>query len=105
MGLGDFVGDDEYLDQMRRALPRVLDDFAPQLVVYQAGVDPFAGDVLGSLNLTKTGIAKRDELVLSECRRRGIPVAVVLGGGYAEDLDDTVEMHLNTCRALAAVPG
>ena len=103
IGLDDLTDDAAYLERLHRAAPRILDEFAPQLVVYQAGVDPFAGDVLGSLSLSKAGILARDRFVLTECHARGIPVAVTLGGGYAADLDDTVDMHLNTCKALVDV--
>ena len=78
---------------------------AEALVVHQAGVDPFAGDLLGSLSLTKDGLRTRDALVIGECRRRGIPVAVTLGGGYAADIADTVEMHVNTARVLIELCG
>ena len=78
----------------------ILDELAPQLVLYQAGVDPLDGDVLGSLRLTKQGLRERDEFVMSECRSRSIPIAVTLGGGYAADTDDTIDAHFNTCQAL-----
>lgn len=91
------------MDHLRAAVPRILDDFGPQLVLYQAGVDPFERDVLGSLCLTKAGLRRRDEFVLSECRQRGIPVAVVVGGGYADKTEDTVDCHFNTCAALRRI--
>ena len=100
IGLDHGVGDEEYLRNLRASVPDILDKFDPQLALYQAGVDPFEGDVLGSLRLTKDGLRLRDEFVLGECRQRDIPVAVVVGGGYADKTEDTVDCHFNTCAAL-----
>ena len=71
-------------------------DFRPDLVLYQAGVDPLAEDRLGRLALTLDGLAKRDRLVLTECRSRGIPVSLGLGGGYADPIDLSVQAYANT---------
>ena len=71
-------------------------DFRPDLVLYQAGVDPLAEDRLGRLALTLNGLAKRDRLVLTECRSRGIPVALGLGGGYAIPIELSVLAYANT---------
>ncbi len=99
--LPDGTADDAYLaavdDGVRRALERARADLA----VYLAGADPYAGDRLGRLALTKAGLAERDRLVLSRCRAAGVPVAVTMAGGYAEPIDDTVEIHLETVRATA----
>ena len=67
------------------------------------GADPYAGDKLGRLALSIEGLRRRDELVLRECRARGVPVATVMSGGYAADINDTVEIHCNTIRAVKAV--
>src|SRR5438045_1926427 len=61
------------------------------------------GDRLGRLALTVAGLRARDRVVLSECRERGVPVATVMSGGYAEDINDTVEIHCNTIRAAKSV--
>lgn len=103
IGLPDGVGDEEYLSHLDREVPNVLDRFGPDLVVYQAGVDPFQEDVLGSLRLTKDGLRCRDDHVLQACRDRGLPVAVVIGGGYAARLEDTVDLHFNTAAALCEI--
>jgi acetoin utilization deacetylase AcuC-like enzyme len=95
------VGDGEYLTHLQGAVPAILDKFQPDLVLYQAGADPYEGDQLGDLRLTLEGLKRRDDLVFRECRKRAIPVATVLGGGYALDPTDTVAIHVNTC--LAAV--
>mgnify|MGYP003733477949 CR=1 FL=1 len=99
--LPDDTGDTGYLDALDAALPTVFARAAPQLVIYLAGADPFAGDRLGRLKLSKAGLAARDELVLSECRRRGLPVAIAMAGGYARDIDDTVDIHAATISTAA----
>jgi acetoin utilization deacetylase AcuC-like enzyme len=101
--LPDGVGDEEYLAILRAQIPRILDNFRPDFVFYQAGVDPFERDRLGRLKLTLDGLKRRDELVLAACRDRGIPVATTMGGGYAEDINDTVEAHCNTVRVALDV--
>lgn len=101
IGLDDFTGDEEYLRLLRDSLPRVL-EWGPDLVVYQAGADPYEHDRLGCLRLTKRGLAERDEFVISESRRRKLPIVVTLGGGYAEQESDVVEIHSSTLSALLA---
>ena len=103
IGLDDGVGDEEYLSHLHRVLPFILDDVKPDLVLYQAGVDPFEDDVLGSLRLTRDGLGQRDRLVMTQCKEREIPLAVVVGGGYAAKMEDTVGLHFGTCRELAGV--
>jgi len=100
--LADGTGDEEYMGELSRHLPRVF-EHRPELVFYLGGADPFAGDKLGRLGLSVAGLRARDELVLGECRRRGVPVATVMSGGYAADIDDTVEIHCNTIRAAKEI--
>ena len=100
VGLETAVGDAEYLETLARHLPDILDDHRPQLVLYVAGVDPYEHDQLGGLSLSIEGMRQRDEYVICEVRKRGIALAGVLAGGYAVSEDDTVEMHVNTCRAF-----
>lgn len=100
--LPDGTSDEEYLDALSRHLPRAF-EHAPDLVFYLGGADPYAGDKLGRLSLSIEGLRRRDELVLGECRARGVPVATVMSGGYAADIDDTVEIHCNTIRAVKSV--
>lgn len=95
IGLADQAGDDEYLAQLTANLRRVL-EARPQLVCYLAGADPFVGDQLGGLSLTREGLRRRDRLVLGAAREAGVPVVVVLAGGYAGRLDDTVAIHVAT---------
>ncbi|MGI9105351.1 MAG: histone deacetylase family protein [Pyrinomonadaceae bacterium] len=100
--LPDETGDEIYLQTLAAHLPRIL-AHEPDIVFYLGGADPFAGDKLGRLSLSLAGLRARDELVLSECRARSVPVATVMSGGYAADINDTVEIHCNTIRAAKAV--
>jgi acetoin utilization deacetylase AcuC-like enzyme len=103
VGLADGTGDDEYLRRLDEALPRVW-AHAPEIVLYQAGADPYREDQLGGLALTLEGLERRDRAVLVGCVARGIPVVVTLGGGYARRVEDTVAIHAATCRiAIEAV--
>jgi acetoin utilization deacetylase AcuC-like enzyme len=100
--LPDETGDEVYLHTLAAYLPRVF-SHQPDIVFYLGGADPFVGDKLGRLSLSLAGLRARDELVLSECRARGVPVATVMSGGYAADINDTVEIHCNTIRAAKAI--
>lgn len=97
------VADEEYLRQFHDGLTRALLASRPDLIIYLAGADPFKGDRLGRLNLTKDGLRRRDELVFDDCRRRFIPLAVVMGGGYAQDVKDIVDIHASTVKSAAAL--
>lgn len=101
--LDDGVGDDRYLALLAEALPRVLAESSPDLVVYLAGADPHEGDRLGRLALTFEGLARRDHMVLDAAREVGIPVAITIAGGYGRDIDTTVEVHCRTVRIAAAM--
>jgi acetoin utilization deacetylase AcuC-like enzyme len=105
VGLEDGTGDDAYLAALGTALERVW-AFAPELVLYQAGADPYREDQLGGLALTLAGLEARDRAVIDGCARRGIAVATTLGGGYARRFEDTVAIHATTSRlALALARG
>src|SRR5439155_23745876 len=97
IGLPDQTGDADYLERLDPALERVW-AFAPEIVLYQAGADPYREDLLGGLALSFEGLEARDRRVLEGCASRGIPAVVTLGGGYARDRDDTVRIHVATCR-------
>ncbi|MDP7395788.1 MAG: histone deacetylase [Lentisphaeria bacterium] len=105
VGLEAAVGDAGYLETLARHLPDILEDRRPQLVLYVAGVDPYEHDQLGGLGLSIEGMRQRDEYVICEVRKRGIALAGVLAGGYAVSEDDTVQMHVNTCRAFLDAGG
>jgi len=102
VALPDGAEDLAYLGLLARHLEPVLDEARPELVVYVAGADPYRHDRLGRLALSMDGLARRDTLVFDACRRRNLPVAVVLGGGYAVDLADVVFIHANTVAGLGA---
>ena len=99
--LEDGTGDDTYLALLAEHLPRVLHDAAPDLVIYLAGADAHQTDRLGRLALTFEGLARRDSIVIEQCREVGIPVAVTIAGGYADPIENTVEVHVNTARIAA----
>jgi acetoin utilization deacetylase AcuC-like enzyme len=96
LNMDDRVQDEEYLDALIPAVQRALDEFQPELLFYVGGADPYSEDQLGGLSLTKAGLKKRDRSVFAEARRRGIPVATTLAGGYARRVEDTVRIHVNT---------
>ena len=100
--LPDRTGDEAYLALLIRHLDGVLEEARADLAVFIAGADPYRFDRLGRLSLSIEGLEQRDAAVLAACRRRGLPVAVVLGGGYAADLADVVTIHANTCALLSA---
>jgi len=94
--LDDGTGDDAYLAALQAALPYALARARPELAVYLAGADPYAGDRLGRLRLSKQGLAARDAYVLGEFARRCVPVAIAMAGGYADNIDDVVDIHFAT---------
>lgn len=103
VGLEDFAGDDEYLASLDAFLIPAMRERRPEFLVYVAGADPYAEDMLGALKLSLEGLRARDQLVLGEASRLGIPAIVVLAGGYARNLEDTVEIHTATCRVALKV--
>jgi acetoin utilization deacetylase AcuC-like enzyme len=100
VGLDSGVGDEKYLDELKGALDDIFGKFKPDFVIYVAGADPYVFDQLGSLSLSIEGLRRRDELVVEASRKNKSPIMAVLGGGYAEDINDTVEIHCNTARVL-----
>ena len=99
------VGDADYLAILGVLLPDLLDRLRPDLVFYNAGVDPHVDDRLGRLALSDAGLAERERLVLAACRSRGLPLACVVGGGYADDLDVLARRHAILHEAIRALPG
>ena len=100
--LPDGCEDDAFLRAVEEHLPQVW-QFAPDIVLYQAGVDPLTSDALGRLSISFDGLAARDRLVLDGCRRRGIPCSMAIGGGYAKPIEDTVRAYANTYRVAKEV--
>jgi acetoin utilization deacetylase AcuC-like enzyme len=97
--LPDGIRDDEYLAILEKHLKECFRDFAPDLVCYIAGADPYREDQLGGLALTMDGLKQRDAMVYEVARRHGTPVAVTLAGGYARRVSDTVRIHIGTILA------
>lgn len=100
--LNDGTRDEEYLKTLAENLPRVF-DHKPDVIFYLGGADPYENDKLGRLSLTFDGLKARDEFVLTETKNRGIPIVTTMSGGYAKDINDTVEIHCNTIRSVKKV--
>lgn len=99
VGLPAGVDDDAYLDVLAAWLPDLLTQVRPDLVLYDAGVDPHREDALGKLALSDAGLLRRDRFVLESCLRQGAPVATVIGGGYSKDIDALARRHTLIHRA------
>ena len=93
--------DETYFGALRSGLERALEESRPELAIYLAGADPFVGDRLGRLSVTKAGLAERDRLVLEACRERNVPVAVTMAGGYSESVRDIVDIHFASINRAA----
>jgi acetoin utilization deacetylase AcuC-like enzyme len=103
VALPDGTDDREYLEALEDGLEEALDRSEAQLAIYLAGADPYEDDRLGRLCVSKEGLAERDRLVLESCRERGIPVAVTMAGGYAREVDDTVDIHFQSIERAATL--
>ncbi len=95
IGLPDDTGDAIYLDALELALPRVM-AHEPECVFYLAGADPYEDDQLGGLRLTREGLRARDQMVIEAVCAAGVPPVIVLAGGYARHVEDTVAIHVAT---------
>lgn len=102
IGLPDGTTDAAYMSVLQNHLPKLLDGFAPDFVFYQAGVDPHADDKLGRLSITCDGLIRRDRFVVSEARKRGLPIASALGGGYGDDQRAVAARHARSMLAMSA---
>jgi len=94
--LEDGTDDATYLAALQRGLDEVFRRSRPELVLYLAGADPFAGDRLGRLAVSKAGLHQRDVLVMQRCLAEGVPLSIAMAGGYADEIDDIVDIHVNT---------
>jgi acetoin utilization deacetylase AcuC-like enzyme len=101
--LADGMGDDEYLALLEHHLAEAIDRSRPDAVIYLAGADPYEHDRLGFLKLTKAGLAARDQHVLGTCRALGLPAAISMAGGYAESVEDIVDIHFRTIEIAAGL--
>lgn len=100
--LPDGVDDAQYLATLEETLVPLLDSFGADLILYQAGVDPFAGDRLGRLSLTLDGLVRRERLIARLAIERGIPLASTVGGGYGDDALAIAERHVTAIMTLGA---
>ena len=96
LALPDGTGDTAYLEALKAGLDKSLQSPPFDLAIFLAGADAYGDDRLGRLNLSKAGLCQRDRLVFERCRQMGVPVAVVMAGGYARQVEDTVEIHVQT---------
>jgi len=101
--LADGATDRQYLHNLQQQIPRIIDSFKPDLIIYAAGADVYKSDLLGGLGLTMAGIEQRDRFVISRAVDNNIPLSVVLAGGYAANPNDTAAIHLNTVKACLQI--
>jgi acetoin utilization deacetylase AcuC-like enzyme len=99
--LEDGADDTTYLAALEQGLRQALASARAELAIYLAGADPYAGDRLGRLALSKEGLAERDRLVFDACQAAGLPVAITMAGGYAPQIEDIVDIHFRTVQAAA----
>lgn len=99
------TGDDVFLERLHAGFAEAMQRSEPEFVFYLSGADPFAGDKLGQLSISKQGLRARDEFVLGELAARGLPHVTVMGGGYGKDMNDSVDVYETTVSvALRSVP-
>lgn len=103
VGLWSGDGDEKYLSALRSHFPRLYKEFQPDIVFYLAAADPYEKDQLGGLALTMEGLKERGAIVMGEARKLKIPMVILLAGGYAYDIADTVAIHLNTIRTAQII--
>jgi acetoin utilization deacetylase AcuC-like enzyme len=103
VALTDGSGDKAYLEALEEGLAYSLLHARAELAIYLAGADPYHGDTLGRLGLTKEGLEERDRMVLEACKNAGIPAAITMSGGYAKFIEDTVDIHFQTIRLAIGI--
>ena len=101
IGLADGLADAAYLDILERTLEQLIDQVDPELVFYQAGVDTLATDRLGRLDLSRDALRLRNTMVFDALRARDLPVVVMMGGGYSDPIDASVQAHADVFQSLA----
>lgn len=99
--LEDGTTDEAYLDALRQSLHVAFNEAYPDLVFYLAGADPYEGDRLGRLALSKSGLEQRDRMVIEFCSRRSLPLVMVMAGGYANEVQDIVDIHYSSLKVIA----
>ncbi len=103
ISLDEGMDDMTYLSILKETLPALIQNTTPDLVLYDAGVDPQEDDRLGKLALTDDGIYERDRWILDTCRNASLPIAAVVGGGYSNDFDALADRHSLLHRAASVV--
>ena len=98
IALDDGTDDQVYLDSLQKGIKASMRKANPEVVIYLAGADPYKHDRFGRLELSKDGLADRDRMVLQYCHKAGLPVAITMAGGYAPNIQDSVDIHFNTIR-------
>ena len=98
IALADGTGDPAYLEALEKGLIQAFDNFEADLVLYLAGADPYIDDRFGRLGLSKSGLLERDRMVFRFCHKAAIPVAVTMAGGYAKNIQDSVDIHFQTVK-------
>jgi acetoin utilization deacetylase AcuC-like enzyme len=96
IALEDGADDQDYLEAVMQGFKKVDSSFRADFIIYLAGSDPFEGDKLGRMKVSKNGLAERDRLVFSWASQLGLPIAVTMAGGYARNVSDTVDIHFKT---------
>ncbi len=96
--LPDNTGDTEYLAAVERGIKEVVLVADAELVIYLAGADPYEGDRLGRMQVSKGALSRRDHMVIGACREAKLPVTVTMAGGYAKNIEDTVKIQFETVR-------
>ena len=100
--LRNHTGDAEYLDTLAQYLPLAIDRAEPNAVIYLAGADPYEGDRLGYLSLSKRGLAQRDRFVMQTCHQAKLPMAVTMAGGYCPQVEHIADIHAQTVQVAAS---
>ena len=100
--LRNHTGDAEYLDKLAHYLPMAIERAEPDAVIYLAGADPYEGDRLGYLSLSKAGLAQRDRYVIQNCRAAGLPMAISMAGGYCPEVAHIADIHAKTVQLAAS---
>ena len=92
----DGTSDYEYLSKLIEIVPNLINKYKPDFIFYLSGVDVLKNDKLGRLSLSINGCKKRDEIIISQCKKRNIPIQISMGGGYSESIDEITLAHCNT---------
>ena len=92
----DGTSDYEYLSKLFEIVPNLINKFKPDFIFYLSGVDILKNDKLGRLSLSIKGCKKRDEIIISQCKERNIPIQISMGGGYSKSIDEITQAHCNT---------